>query len=80
MTRGQISDVVSTTNSVDVPPTWTQTGVMPIFRALDAVTVPVPDIDAGLRFCRDALGHPLLWRNDAAAKPVSPCRTVTPNW
>lgn len=37
----------------------------PLMRKLDAVTVPVPDLDAGLRFYRDALGHALLWRNDA---------------
>lgn len=26
---------------------------------------PVPDLDAGLRFYRDSLGHELRWRNDA---------------
>lgn len=31
---------------------------------VDAVTVPVPDLDSGLRFYRDRLGHRLLWRND----------------
>lgn len=38
------------------------------FRRVDAVTVPVPDLDAGLRFYRDALGHCLLWRNDAVGQ------------
>jgi predicted enzyme related to lactoylglutathione lyase len=33
-------------------------------RGIDAVTVPVPDLDQGLRFYRDALGHDMLWRND----------------
>jgi hypothetical protein len=33
------------------------------FRSVDAVTVPVPDLDAGLGFYRDRLGHSLLWRN-----------------
>lgn len=37
----------------------------PLLRLVDAVTVPVPDLDAGLRFYRDQLGHRLLWRNDA---------------
>jgi predicted enzyme related to lactoylglutathione lyase len=37
---------------------------MPVFRKVDAVTVPVPDLEAGLAFYRDALGHELLWRND----------------
>jgi predicted enzyme related to lactoylglutathione lyase len=36
----------------------------PLFQKVDAVTIPVPDIDAGLRFYRDELGHQLLWRND----------------
>ena len=31
---------------------------------IDAVTVPVDDLDSGLRFYRDALGHTVLWRND----------------
>jgi predicted enzyme related to lactoylglutathione lyase len=36
----------------------------PLFQGVDAVTVPVPDLDAGLAFYRDRLGHPLLWRHD----------------
>lgn len=36
----------------------------PLLRAVDAVTVPVPDLDNGLRFYRDALGHRLRWRHD----------------
>jgi catechol 2,3-dioxygenase-like lactoylglutathione lyase family enzyme len=32
----------------------------PLLRKVDAVTVPVPDLDTGLRFYRDALGHQLL--------------------
>lgn len=36
----------------------------PLLKLVDAVTIPVPDLDAGLRFYRDALGHALLWRND----------------
>jgi hypothetical protein len=35
-----------------------------LLRAVDAVTVKVPDLDSGLRFYRDVLGHNLLWRND----------------
>jgi predicted enzyme related to lactoylglutathione lyase len=37
----------------------------PLLRLVDAVTIPVPDLDEGLRFYRDRLGHRLLWRNDA---------------
>ena len=36
-----------------------------IFRRVDAVTVPVPDLDVGLRFYGHVLGHRLKWRNDA---------------
>ncbi|HVX42662.1 MAG TPA: VOC family protein, partial [Mycobacteriales bacterium] len=35
-----------------------------LLRAVDCVTVPVPDLDAGLAFYRDSLGHQLRWRND----------------
>lgn len=28
------------------------------------MTVPVPDLEAGLRFYRDRLGHSLLWHHD----------------
>ena len=37
---------------------------LPLLQAVDAVTIPVADLDAGLRFYRDALGHRLVWRND----------------
>lgn len=37
---------------------------MPLLLGVDGVTVPVSDLDAGLRFYRDALGQPLRWRND----------------
>jgi predicted enzyme related to lactoylglutathione lyase len=36
----------------------------PLLRAVDAVMVPVPSLDEGLRFYRDQLGHELLWRSD----------------
>ena len=36
----------------------------PLLQKVDAVTIPVPDLDAGLRFYRDSLGHQLRWRND----------------
>lgn len=40
----------------------------PVLRAVDAVTVPVPDLDQGLAFYRDALGHRLHWRDDATGQ------------
>ena len=36
-----------------------------VLRGVDAVTVPVPDLDQGLQVSRDQLGHELVWRNDA---------------
>jgi predicted enzyme related to lactoylglutathione lyase len=36
----------------------------PLLQKLDAVAVRVPDLDRGLRFYQDALGHKLKWRND----------------
>jgi len=36
----------------------------PVLRMVDDVTVPVPDLDQGLAFYRDRLGHDLIWRND----------------
>jgi predicted enzyme related to lactoylglutathione lyase len=36
-----------------------------LFRKIDAVTIPVPDLDSGLSFYGRTLGHPLLWRNDS---------------
>lgn len=36
-----------------------------LLREVDAVTVPVPDLERGLAFYRDGLGHEMIWRNDA---------------
>ncbi len=36
----------------------------PLLRLVDAVTVTVPDLDAGLEFYTGRLGHTLIWRND----------------
>jgi predicted enzyme related to lactoylglutathione lyase len=38
-----------------------------LFRSVDCVQLPVPDLDAALAFYRDRLGHPLLWRTGTAA-------------
>ena len=37
----------------------------PLLLYLDAVTVPVPDLDTGMAFYCGVLGHELIWRNDA---------------
>jgi predicted enzyme related to lactoylglutathione lyase len=42
--------------------------VEPLLQYVDAVTVPVPDLDRGLAFYRDVLGHQLIWRSDAAGQ------------
>jgi predicted enzyme related to lactoylglutathione lyase/predicted kinase len=39
-----------------------------LLRYVDAVTVRVPDVEAGLAFYRDVLGQELLWRNDAVGQ------------
>ena len=64
----------------------------PLFLKVDAVTIPVPDLDAGLSFYRGSLGHDLLWRNDEVgqaglALPDSDAEIVlttregyAPNW
>ena len=39
----------------------------PLLVAVDAVVVKVPDLDAGLTFYRDSLGHELAWRTDRMA-------------
>ena len=39
----------------------------PLFRKLDCLRLPVPDLDSGLAFYRDRLGHRLLWRTDTQA-------------
>jgi predicted enzyme related to lactoylglutathione lyase len=35
-----------------------------LFQKVDAVTISVPDLDAGLRFYRDSLRHQLRWHNE----------------
>jgi len=38
-----------------------------LFRNIDCLQIPVPDLDAGLAFYRDKLGHELIWRTKTAA-------------
>lgn len=40
----------------------------PVLQLVDAITIPVPSLDEGLRFYREGLGHELLWRNDASGQ------------
>lgn len=39
----------------------------PIFRKVDCLQIPVPDLEAGLAFYRDRLGHELIWRTERQA-------------
>jgi predicted enzyme related to lactoylglutathione lyase len=52
------------TSGVSTPEQDSRMSASPLLSGVDAVTVPVPDLDAGIAFYRDRLGHPLLWRND----------------
>jgi predicted enzyme related to lactoylglutathione lyase len=64
----------------------------PLLRKVDAVTFHVPNLDAGIAFYVDCLGHTLRWRNDdigaaAVALPESDTEIVLttehgyePNW
>jgi catechol 2,3-dioxygenase-like lactoylglutathione lyase family enzyme len=36
----------------------------PLLRTVDAVTFHVPDLDEGIAFYADRLGHARLWRNN----------------
>ena len=38
-----------------------------LFRRIDCLQIPVPDLESGLAFYRDKLGHELIWRTKTAA-------------
>src|SRR5512139_1214853 len=40
---------------------------MALIRKVDCVRFHVPDLEAGLAFYRDRLGHELIWRTETAA-------------
>lgn len=40
---------------------------MAVIRKVDCVRLYVPDLEAGLSFYRDRLGHELIWRTETAA-------------
>ena len=39
---------------------------MALIRKVDCVRLYVPDLEKGLAFYRDQLGHPLIWRTETA--------------
>jgi hypothetical protein len=47
---------------------WQPQLTEPLPQYVDAVTVPVPDLDRGLTFYRDVPGHQLIWRSEAAGQ------------
>jgi predicted enzyme related to lactoylglutathione lyase len=63
-----------------------------LLKQVDAVTVSVPDLDSGLEFYVDRLGHRLKWRNDATGQAglalphgdtelvLSTQQSYEPNW
>jgi lactoylglutathione lyase len=40
---------------------------LPLFRKIDCLSIPVPDLDAALTFYSANLGHELIWRSSKAA-------------
>ncbi len=44
----------------------------PLIRKVDAVRIPVPDLEAGLGFYHDRLGHSLRWRTETSAGLAMP--------
>ncbi len=44
----------------------------PLIRKVDAVQIVVPDLEAGLTFYRDKLGHEVRWRNETSAGLAMP--------
>ena len=40
---------------------------MALIRKVDCIRLYVPDLEKGLDFYRDRLGHPLIWRTETAA-------------
>jgi lactoylglutathione lyase len=41
--------------------------LIPLFRAIDCISLRVDNLDAALDFYSRTLGHELIWRSDAAA-------------
>ena len=67
-------------------------GTRPVLRLVDAVTVPVPDLQQGIGFYRDGLGQELIWIDEELGRAglrlpdadteivLSTDLTYTPNW
>jgi predicted enzyme related to lactoylglutathione lyase len=63
-----VAEVAARIRSVlDAPASSFSVGHRSLFKDVDCLQIPVPDLEAGLAFYRDALGHQLIWRTDTAA-------------
>jgi predicted enzyme related to lactoylglutathione lyase len=49
----------------------------PVLRAVDAVMVSVPDLDAGIAFYSGRLGHRVCWRSDELGQAGLECPDST---
>lgn len=70
LTDVPVAEVASTIRAALVhegSPAASDANLPPLFRDVDCVQIPVPDLDAGLAFYREALGRPLAWRSETAA-------------
>ena len=38
----------------------------PLFRKVDCIRIPVPNIEDGLKFYKESLGHKILWRTESS--------------
>src|SRR6266567_3308243 len=47
---------------------WQPWLMKPLLQYVDAVTVPVPDLDRGMAFYSGVLGHELIWRDEATGQ------------
>ena len=50
---------------------------MALITKVDCVQIPVPDLEEGLAFYRDRLGHALVWRLSTGAGLRLPCSDVS---
>jgi len=48
----------------------------PLFRKIDCLSIPVPDLDAALAFYSQDLGHEIIWRSTKAAGLRLPASTA----
>jgi lactoylglutathione lyase len=62
-----VDDVVATIKQALQRENVADIAVRPLFHDVDCIQIPVPDLESGLAFYRDALGQGLVWRTRTAA-------------